>query len=516
MATQINVLVRLAFLIATITLAFSGESPGLEIQSLKGASSLSVPLDRAVGRAFAVAAPTGIGTVLFDVGPFPRGHLSKFLRPPSSQLRPYGVESKGRGVESVLRQREWRVFGLERFTSLKKRQSLTMPSGSSSGSTPFYLDLAGLVPGRGGMVIQAKLIQQTRYANVYQEEGISVEPGFLNELISRIDNLIVPRDRLLFGKESDINGDGRFSILLTDRFKDSGAVGFFSAADLFPRRLLSNPFSNEQEILYATPVTGQVSRHLLYATIAHEYQHLINFSRRIYEIQDAVPEEVWLNEGLSYLAEDVCGLGDDINGPPAMAAAYLRSTPEASLTGPDIQGNMDTPEQRGAAYLFLRYFFERAGGVEGFETSGNLQDKGGAAFTRGLTSSGLAGQANVEKVTGMLFEEAFASWVGTLVADGMLGMKEGDFRYDAPRRDAITGQTVGIALRGERSVNCDSCRGQRAVITLDGPVYEPNPIGNWSVQGGSARYFEASSWPISEARMEFRGDSGMMAVYLMP
>jgi len=87
-----------------------------------------------------------------------------------------------------------------------------MASGSSPGTYSFYLDLTGLVPGKGVMVIQAKLIEQTKYAKVYQEEGISVEPGLVPELVRRIDDLIVPRDRLLFGQESDINGDAHFSV----------------------------------------------------------------------------------------------------------------------------------------------------------------------------------------------------------------------------------------------------------------------------------------------------------------
>src|SRR5204863_8605906 len=41
------------------------------------------------------------------------------------------------------------------------------------------------------------------------------------------------------------------------------------------------------------------------SVLAHEYQHLINAARRLY-INDAEDfEEVWLNEGLSHIAEEL-------------------------------------------------------------------------------------------------------------------------------------------------------------------------------------------------------------------
>lgn len=511
---KIGLLKHIFFACCLVSLSSPMASLALELKTLQAQGTVRVPIGEAVSKVFAVSLPDGAGSAIFQAGIPPMSRLDKALGLSfSDDLLP---GPKVRGSEWFLRQREWQVLGLEHFQKQKKAQALPTPSNASPGVSSFYLDLTGLVPGKGGMVIQAKLIQQTRYAKVYQEEGISIDPGLVTELIRRVDDLIVPRDRLLFGQESDINGDAHFSVLLTNRFKNSGAVGFFSAADLFPRRIFSNPFSNEQEILYATPVTGQVSRNLLYATIAHEYQHLINFSRRVSEIPNAVPEEVWLNEGLSYMAEDNCGLGDDSNGPPAMSFAYLRSPADASLTGPDLRGDMDTAEQRGAAFLFLRYLFEQAGGTSGFDTTGNLVDQGGATFTRALVSSGLSGKSNIEKATGKPFQELFVKWVATLMAEGMLGLQENEFHYNPPKKDAITGQAVGIALRENRSVNCDTCKGNRVTIPLNGPAFESAPSGSWTVQGGSARFFDPSAFSSAYVDVTFRGASGLLAVYLSP
>ncbi len=41
-------------------------------------------------------------------------------------------------------------------------------------------------------------------------------------------------------------------------------------------------------------------------TLAHEYQHLINAGRRLYvNTTSDYPEAVWLNEGLSHIAEEL-------------------------------------------------------------------------------------------------------------------------------------------------------------------------------------------------------------------
>jgi hypothetical protein len=141
MAALINLFGSFAFLVAATTLIFPQVSPAIEIQTLKGTSPLRLSLDRSVGQTFAVAAPEGIGTILFDTGPFLRGNLSKSLMPPSLIWEPYRAHSGRMGFESALRRREWQVFGLERFLRQKKTQNLTTPSGSSPGSTPFYLDL---------------------------------------------------------------------------------------------------------------------------------------------------------------------------------------------------------------------------------------------------------------------------------------------------------------------------------------------------------------------------------------
>jgi hypothetical protein len=138
-----------------------------------------------------------------------------------------------------------------------------------------------------------------------------------------------------------MNGESRVVIFFTRAVNEltpadaEGVVGgFFWAGDLFPRASCAG--SNEREMFYvlapdpAGTINGNV-RSVAYVqrstagTIAHELQHLINASRRIF-VNDAPEwEESWLNEGLSHIAEELVfyrrmGLAPGQNLGPAQIA----------------------------------------------------------------------------------------------------------------------------------------------------------------------------------------------------
>src|SRR5205085_1524049 len=105
---------------------------------------------------------------------------------------------------------------------------------------------------------------------------------------------------------------------LTPATSSSYIGGFFDARDLFPVASTADyaacPASNVGEMFYVmvpdpsrggaftkTNVASEV-----YGTLAHEYQHLINASRRMYVNTAATDfEETWLDEGLAHEAEEL-------------------------------------------------------------------------------------------------------------------------------------------------------------------------------------------------------------------
>ena len=63
---------------------------------------------------------------------------------------------------------------------------------------------------------------------------------------------------------------------------------------------------------------------LFAATVAHEMQHLLNFAHRCVERSCDGPEQTWINEALSKVAEDLAGYGWNAAAGRAEGATYLR------------------------------------------------------------------------------------------------------------------------------------------------------------------------------------------------
>jgi hypothetical protein len=196
--------------------------------------------------------------------------------------------------------------------------------------------------------------------------------------------------------------------------------GYFHSRDLFPTRgrdgLAACAGSNYAEMFYmlvpdpAGVVNGnEFSRELVLrtslGTIAHELQHLIGSSRRLYQVRtEQWEEETWLDEGMSHIAEEVVfyrasGLSPRQN----LASPHIEGSPrafEAYRSYMDQNGRryaryLDNPERyspydppipnvsdlatRGAAWAFLRYVADRRGGNEG-ELWRALIDGAGTGF----------------------------------------------------------------------------------------------------------------------------------------
>jgi Big-like domain-containing protein len=153
-------------------------------------------------------------------------------------------------------------------------------------------------------------------------------PTDFQEIADEFDNLIFRTDTLWFGSPTDVNADGKITVLYTpeiNKLTPAGSTGFvggfFFGADLFPKSIpaenYSCPASNFQEIFYllvADPLgtinnnrrTTADVRQGTRGTIAHEFQHMINQSVRMTNNADQL-EVSWMNEALSHFAEEVVG-----------------------------------------------------------------------------------------------------------------------------------------------------------------------------------------------------------------
>ena len=259
-------------------------------------------------------------------------------------------------------------------------------------------------------------------------------------------------DTTAFGRESDVDDNGRVIILLTDAVNNlSGTcadgsiiLGFFYGGDLLPRSAV-NTGSNEAEVFYGLvpKLTGScaVSKDFVTQQIApvviHEFQHMISYNQHVLIRGNAEGEQVWLNEGLSQFAEELGGrlLGDGPGQGQASsrlvqfsignilnANEYLLNPESHFLIMPG--SSTGTLEERGAAWLFVRWLADHY-----------AADSNGTSLTRQLVGTALLGAANVEAATGSTMNQLVPLWQMANYLDNLPGFTPADPRLAYPSWD---------------------------------------------------------------------------------
>lgn len=182
--------------------------------------------------------------------------------------------------------------------------------------------------------------------------GDSIKPG------------IYLKVREIFGEEppayfNNLHLGNDIYILITSKVStiDSGLAGFFWSGDLYPPENVNPPISNQKKIFYLTNITQNsvptLTEYTMYATLAHEFQHMINFYQR--KINNLI-EHTWLNEAMSGYAEHICGYSITTNNQSKALQIneYFKNTNNVSLTN-----WQDTHENYGLVYLFGVWFAQK-------------------------------------------------------------------------------------------------------------------------------------------------------------
>ena len=218
------------------------------------------------------------------------------------------------------------------------------------------------------------------------------------------DTLVYPLNVENFGAPSDIDNNGKVILFYTRAVNEltpppadnrSGAFtgGFFFGRDLFPKAQCQGSNVSEMFYLLAPDPAGEINQNKFSAdqirrstvgTISHEFQHLINASRRLYINNASTFEEVWLNEGLSHIAEELAFYRVSRLAPRQnITIETIRSSDQirdafnryaisnfgrfiSYLTNPDTASLMgvDNLPTRGAVWAFLRYAADREDGPD--------------------------------------------------------------------------------------------------------------------------------------------------------
>jgi hypothetical protein len=288
---------------------------------------------------------------------------------------------------------------------------------------------------------------------------------------SSFDDAVWPTITAHFGEPHDVDGNGRVILFftravneLTPRAQSWYVGGFFFSRDLFPKQ--KNPDfsacagSNEAEILYLLvpdpngTINGNsrtIRRELgnTVTVMAHEFQHLINASRRLFTVRAGGSnwsEETWLNEGLSHVAEELMTYSTSSLAPrqnidaERLAASggdqasfnlhQLQNVSRYAMYLEDPEGNSllgeDSLATRGAAWSFLRYAADRRGGNE-------------SSLWRELVASRYNGTTNLQTALGVNPHEWMHDWLVSLLVDDVAAGVDRRFQQPSWNHRSIFG-----------------------------------------------------------------------------
>ncbi len=297
--------------------------------------------------------------------------------------------------------------------------------------------------------ITAEVVKVSNNAVIYED---TLARGSFTDLeydaiAQNFDDVIIGTDTLYFGAPADVPGDiapGQVVILysagvnrMTEDYTQGFIAGFFCPLDLTATGgnnakmfyvLVPDPAGDLTPGSDANILTKTNVLRITDNTVAHEFQHLINA-----QVGTGAAQEIWINEGLSHLAEEVVGhaagqaeglasfapgneLGplDFLQSQASVGvfnkyyasnwvnlAMYLVAPGDtaALLNGEDPLGS-NTFRMRGANWSFLRYLLDR-----GAAPASEWQ-KTRALITDGATTSRQA----VTNVFGAPFDELAADW----------------------------------------------------------------------------------------------------------
>jgi hypothetical protein len=285
--------------------------------------------------------------------------------------------------------------------------------------------------------------------------------GFTDEAIAALgplfDRTLFPIGSVAFGGASDIDANGRIIVLMTPKVNalvsasecaEQGFItGYFFGFDLAS----TGTNSNRGEVFYTLvpDPTGQFScahavddvEQIVPATFIHELQHMISYNQHVL-VRNGEEEDVWLNEGLSLIAEELASryYEDRYPAPSGRtnpdqlfpdsaqgfitnnliyAYNYLKESPDVSVTTFESSGTL---EERGAAFLFLRW----------------LLDQKGPDLARRLVQSNLTGIQNVAARAGEPFEALFGDFAIAVYTDSLPGVA----REAIPQRYRFTSRNL--------------------------------------------------------------------------
>jgi hypothetical protein len=222
--------------------------------------------------------------------------------------------------------------------------------------------------------ITAKLAKVGRHCYVFVDKKIDESATAAATMAKRaaeiqatFDNQIYPTNVKLFGSEPNpgVDGDPHVVLLISPAVGNYGAdttLGYFSQRDEYlPSPDLPPIFqhSNGREMLYISSrivLTGSDEDYM--GTVAHEFQHMINYNQKVLVGRNQQSDDLWIDEGMAMYAIEANGYGLKTGGRVLAdhVKRYQQEPGDFSLV--DWDNNPDGIGY-GPVYLFMVYLADR-------------------------------------------------------------------------------------------------------------------------------------------------------------
>ncbi len=280
-----------------------------------------------------------------------------------------------------------------------------------------------------------------------------IDPAVVQEFLTDFEKTILPRARSIFGVESDLDNDGHIALIFSPLVYDT-AVAFFTSCDLNPG--FGCPAGNQGEYLYLTPPNAipppYNTPNAIKEILAHELSHMIHYNRKV--LKNGIGgsnESAYMHEGIGAIAQDVLGYQ---SGNLYVTKAGLDEIDDYSLADTVADGvQYDLSRDgalRGGSYLFVRWFYDRAGG-DVAKPDGSIENLGGPSLLRTVLDAPEPISAVLPSEAGTSLEALAMDFWTTLAMsnredDGGAAAKNPCFSYLPTAADPVTTRQRGANL----------------------------------------------------------------------
>ena len=236
------------------------------------------------------------------------------------------------------------------------------------------------------------------------------DPAFSEEqtaaMLEQFETTIAPTESAYFGDFRDLSGDGRLEILAY-AMNSLSVCGFFDSYDLYTQEEIAVIDPDDADSYNCLPIINVNSRmanrmNVVFGTLAHEFQHLILRSAVLASPANAdrlgseITIGLWLNEGFSMAAEELCYPGSVAE--QGYVDAYAGSDKvRLGMSYRNFDATASDVGAYGQSFLFTEYLRAQCGDGAFREILAYWRSaEDASALTEGLA---IREQLNVEQLT---------------------------------------------------------------------------------------------------------------------